>query len=308
MLGGTSRAADEVVGSVMPAGTLASVRDVAVNAVMAGATPAMLPIVLAALEGMLDERFNLNGVQSTTHCAAPLIIVSGPGAARAGMNAGNNALGNGNRANLAIGRAIRLIMTNIGRGIPGVTDMSVQGTPAKIAFCLAERLDAGVWPSLAQRQSGKAAATTVTVVAADSPHTLCDHRSATAERLLANVADAMRAPGTMNVCTPGWAVLILAPQHARIIAHEMDAAGIAEYLFRHARNPLERLRVAGEFDEKRTLTHFARFGALDDPAAAMPVIDGPDKLIAAVAGGDSGGFSSFVPTWPASTPQFREVA
>lgn len=309
MLAGTRRSADERLGAVMPAGTIATVRDVAVNAVMAGAKPAMLPIVLSALDGLLDERFNLNGIQSTTHCAAPLIIVSGPGAARAGMNAGNNVLGNGNPANLAIARTIRLVMTNIGGGIPGETDMSVQGTPAKIAFCVAERLDTGVWPALSERQTGKHDVTTVTVVAADGPHTVCDHRSASAERLLGNVADAMRTLGTMNACIPGSMALILAPQHARIIASDgWEVAQIANFLFQKARNSLERLRVAGEFDENRTLAHFARFGAIDDPDAAMPVIDGPEKLIVAVAGGDSGGFSSIVPTWIASTPQFREVA
>lgn len=308
MLAGTSRAPGEALGAVMPAGTLATVRDVAVNAVMAGAPPAALPIVLAALEGLLDERFNLNGIQSTTHGATPLVLVSGPRAALAGMNAANNVLGNGNRVNLAIGRTIRLVMTNVGGGIPGETDMSVQGTPAKISFCCAERLDAGVWPSLAERQTGRHDASTVTVLAADGPHTVCDHRSATAARLLANVADGMRSLITMNACTPGWMALVLAPQHARVIARSgWGVEEIANYLFLHARNTLERLRCAGEFDERRTLAHFARFGALDDPFAAMPVIDGPEQLIVAVAGGDSGGFSSIVPSWLASTPQFREV-
>ena len=296
----------------MPAGTVATVRDVAVNAVMAGATPSTFALTLAALEALLDERFNLNGIQSTTHCAAPLIIVGQrvTRAAIAGMNAGTNVLGNGSRANLTLARTIRLVMTNVGGGIPGQTDMSVQGTPAKIAFCVAERLDAGVWPSLAERQTGRRDATTVTVFAADGPHTVCDHRSATPERLLDNVADGMRSLITMNACTPGWMSLILAPQHARIIAHAGWGVGedLAQYLFLRARNTLARLKSAGEFDEQRTPGHFARFGALDDPDAAMPVIDGPDKLIVAVAGGDSGGFSSIVPSWIASTPQYREVA
>jgi hypothetical protein len=308
MLAGLARDPDEAVGAVMPSGTVATVRDVAVNAVMAGAPPGVLPIVLAALEGLIDERFNLNGIQSTTHGATPLIVVSGPGAERAGMNAGNNVMGNGNRANLTIARAIRLVMTNVGGGVPGRTDMSVQGTPAKIAFCIAERLDAGLWPSLAERQTGRRDATTVTVFAADGPHTVCDHRSATPARLLANVADGMRSLITMNACTPGWMTLILAPQHARVVARAGWAVEeVANYLFLHARNSLERLRTAGEFDEQRTPAHFARFGALDDPFATMPVIDGPDKLIVVVAGGDSGGFSAIVPSWLASTPQFREV-
>lgn len=309
MLAGTARDPDEVLGAVMPSGTLATVRDVAINAVLAGAPPAVLPLALAAVEALVDERFNLNGVQSTTHCAAVLVIVSGPLAERAGMNAGTNVLGNGNRANLALARTIRLVMTNIGDGVPGRTDMSVQGTPAKIAFCLAERLDVDLWPALAQREGAPAGATTVTVVAADGPHTVCDHRSASPERLLANVADGMRSLITMNACTPGWMALILAPQHARVIARAgWGVEQIQGFLFERARNSLARLREAGEFDEQRTMMHFKRFGAPEDPNAAMPVIEAPDRLIVAIAGGDSGGFSSLVPTWLASTPQFRIVA
>ena len=136
---------------------------------MAGAEPRQLRTILATLEALLDERFNLNGLQSTTHCATPLVIVSGPHAAEAGLAAGNNVLGNGHRGNLSVGRAVRLVMTNVGGGRPGETDMSVQGTPAKISFCVAERLDAGCWPSLAERQGGEPGETSVTVMAADGP-------------------------------------------------------------------------------------------------------------------------------------------
>jgi hypothetical protein len=127
--------------------------------------------------------------------------------------------------------------------------------------------------------------------------------------LLANVADGMRSLITMNACTPGWMALILAPQHARVIARAgWGVAEIQRFLFERARNSLARLRGAGEFDEHRTLMHFGRFGSAGDERATMPVLDGPEKLIVAVAGGDSGGFSALVPTWLASTPQFRIVA
>ncbi|MGH7331095.1 MAG: hypothetical protein ACREJX_22325, partial [Polyangiaceae bacterium] len=127
LLATVNRDPDSVLGSVMPGGTLACVRDVAVNGVMAGLPPRAFAIALTAVEAAIDKAFNLNGVQSTTHNAAALIIVSGQKADDAGMNSGANALGQGNRANSTIGRTLRLVMTNIGRGIPGKTDMSVQG-------------------------------------------------------------------------------------------------------------------------------------------------------------------------------------
>ena len=309
MLAAVRRAPDALLGSVMPSGANARVHDIAVNAVMAGLPPAAFEIALTAVEAALDPAFNLNGLQSTTHHAAPLIIVSGPLAQAAGMNAGPNALGQGNRANSTLGRTLRLVMTNIGGGIPGKTDMSVQGSPAKAGFCYAERLDALPWPSLATRQTGRVGATTVTLYAAEGPHMMGDHRSADAERLLHNFARSMCAPGSTNACIPVNMVLAICPQHAAILARGgFDDERIAEFLFEHARNPLGELEATGEFDEIRTRAIAAKFGAPDDPKTRVPVIANPQALILTVAGGDTGGFSSIIPSWPASVPTFREVS
>ncbi|GAC1543389.1 MAG: hypothetical protein NVS2B17_23100 [Candidatus Velthaea sp.] len=308
LLGSVHRDPDEELGAVFPSGTLATVRDVAVNAVMAGLPRAAFSIALTAIEAAVDPVFNLNGIQSTTHHAAPLIVVSGPLAESAGMNAGSNALGQGNRANATIGRTLRLVMMNIGGGYPGKTDMSVQGSPAKFGFCYAERLDALPWASLAQRQTGRAGATTVTLYAAEGPHMVADHRSATADRLLLNIADAMRAPGSINFCIPGSMVIAICPQHATLLARDgFDPGAIAHALYERSRNTLARLRNAGEYDAARTETIAAAYGPIDDPQTLVPVIARPQSLIVTVAGGSSGGFSSVIPSWPASVPVFREV-
>ena len=308
MLASVRRDPDEVIGVVMPSGRTATVRDIAINAVMAGAPAPTLPIVLTTVEAAIDPAFNLNGIQSTTHSAGVMIAVSGPYAARAGMNASNNALGQGNRANAGIGRALRLVMTNIGGGIPGKTDMSVQGGPQKYGFCFAERLDGSPWPSLATRQGAPEGGTTVTVLAAEGPHVVADHRSAAPEQLLDNIADVMRAIGSMNACIPTYMGLVVAPQHARLLAKGgYDVERVTAYLFAHARNSLARLRRAGEFDERRTLPIVARYGSTDEPATQVPVVATPEHLIIAVAGGDSGGFSAVVPSWSASVAQHREV-
>ena len=103
----------------------------AINMVMAGCKPEYAPVVRAAIQALTDQAFNLNGVQATTHVAAPLLIVNGPIAQEIDMNGGVNAFGSGNRANATIGRAIRLIMLNVGGGWPGDLDKSTLGHPGK---------------------------------------------------------------------------------------------------------------------------------------------------------------------------------
>jgi hypothetical protein len=308
MLAGTGDGPARVLGQVFPSGNECTIRDVAINAVMAGAEPRQLRLIVAALEALLDERFNLNGIQSTTHCATPLVVFSGPLAFEAGMTAGNGVLGNGQRANLSIGRAIRLIMTNVGGGVPGQTDMSVQGQPAKISFCLAERLDADIWPPLVERQGGSRGETSVTVMGADSPICVGDHRSPSPQRLLRNVADAMRHLGSMSAARPTQMALILAPQHARICANAGWSVGeVQDFLFEHARNPLWRLRDGGEYDPVKTPKMASEYGDPEDADTRVPVFASPDRLVVVVAGGDSGGFSTVVPAWPASVAVHRFI-
>jgi len=100
----------------------------AINMVMAGCRPEYAPIIRAAMLALTDRAFNLNGVQATTHVASPLIIVNGPIAAEIGMNGGPNAFGSGNRANATIGRAVRLVMLNVGGGWPPDFDKSTLGS------------------------------------------------------------------------------------------------------------------------------------------------------------------------------------
>ncbi|MGH7419669.1 MAG: UGSC family (seleno)protein, partial [Candidatus Rokuibacteriota bacterium] len=125
-----------------------TIEKLAVNAVMAGCEPAYFPVVVAAVRAMLDPAFNLYGVQATTHPVAPLVVVSGPYARTIGMHAGSGLFGPGFRANATIGRAIRLILMNVGGGWPGRGDMATQGSPAKFAYAIAEREDATPWEPL----------------------------------------------------------------------------------------------------------------------------------------------------------------
>lgn len=124
MLAGTSLPLDTVVTKIPPSWAEATVEKIAINSVMAGCRPDYLPVVIAAVRAITQPALNLNGMQSSTHLATPLVVVNGPIRGTIGINSGANVFGQGWRANATIGRAVKLILTNIGRAIPGVTDKS----------------------------------------------------------------------------------------------------------------------------------------------------------------------------------------
>src|SRR5918992_6349811 len=149
MFEATKRDPGELVGKVPPAMEPASVRTVAIHALMAGCKPEYLPVVLGALELMLREEFNMNGVQGTMHGVAPLMIVNGPYARRIGIQGGNGCFGPGFRANASIGRAIRLVLMNLGGGIAGVGSATVFATPLRYTACVTENVECSPWETLA---------------------------------------------------------------------------------------------------------------------------------------------------------------
>jgi len=179
MLGGAQP--DRSLGVMPPLWRRVTLEKLAVNAVMAGCEPAAFPLIVAAVEAMLDPSFNLYSVQATTHSVAPLLIVHGPIADELGVHAGSGCFGPGFRANATIGRAIRLILLNVGGAWPGRHDMATQGSPAKFSYCIAERRDAP-WGPLHE-------ASVVTVFGGEPPHNVNDHVSTTAAGILATVAD-----------------------------------------------------------------------------------------------------------------------
>ena len=135
----------EVIGEVPPMNHIATVDKVVVNSVMAGCLPEYIPVVIASIEAMLHNEFNLNGIQATTNCIRPLAIVSGPVLEQLGLNAGDNVFGGGSRAKAAVGRAIRLVLWNIGGGYAGEIDRATFGHPGKYTFCIAENSQDSPW-------------------------------------------------------------------------------------------------------------------------------------------------------------------
>jgi hypothetical protein len=216
MLTGTTRAPDEVVAVVPPDLVECTVEKVAINAVMAGCRPEYLPVVLASVEAACTDEFNMHGLLATTWFSGPLVVVNGPIARAVGMNSGVNAMGQGNRANAAIGRALQLVVRNVGGGRPGEIDRSTLGQPGKYTFCFAEDEAGSPWEPLHVERGFAKSASTVTLFAAEGPRGIIDQLSRTPESLARSFAACLRATTHPKLVLAFDAMLVVSPEHARV--------------------------------------------------------------------------------------------
>jgi hypothetical protein len=221
MLDGTTRDPDEVVAVIPPDLVPCTVEKVAVNAVMAGCRPEYLPVVLAAVEAACTDEFNMHGLLATTWFSSPMVVVNGPVAGRIGMNWGINAMGQGNRANATIGRALQLVVRNVGGGRPGGVDRSTLGNPGKYTFCFAEApvdsLPPGPpWPAQATESGLDPAESSVTLFAADGVRGFVDQLSREPESLARGFAAVLRALPHPKLALAFDAAVVLSPEHLRV--------------------------------------------------------------------------------------------
>ena len=216
MLSGTDRNPDALIAAVPPKWGRATVEKVAINAVMAGCKPAYLPLILTAVEAMTSEQFNLHGVQVTTSHVGPMLIVNGPIRKQLEINDGFNLFGQGWRANATIGRALRLICTNIGGALPGELDRAAFGHAGKYTCCIAEKEEASPWKAMHVDRGFQADDSTVTVFAAAGPQTVNDHGSNTAAGILNTIAQNIAAPGNSS----GETLLVIGVEHAKTISED----------------------------------------------------------------------------------------
>jgi hypothetical protein len=216
MLDGTTRRPSEVVAVVPPDLVECTVEKVAINAVMAGCRPEYLPVVLAAVEGACTDEFNIHGLLATTWFSGPVVIVNGPMARAIGMNSGVNALGQGNRANATIGRALQLVVRNVGGGRPGGVDRATLGNPGKYTFCFAEDETGSPWVPLSVERGLAPGASAVTLFAGSGVQAMADQRSRTAESLARSLAASLRVVGHPKVALAWDAVVVVSPEHGRV--------------------------------------------------------------------------------------------
>jgi hypothetical protein len=216
MLEGTTRLADEVVAIVPPDLVECTVEKAAINAVMAGCRPDYLPVVLAAVEAMCTEEFNGHGLLATTYFSGPVVIVSGSIRRAIGMNSGDNALGQGNRPNATIGRALQLVVRNVGGGVPGGVDRATLGNPGKYTFCFAEDEEGSPWEPLSVERGIAPGGSAVTLFAGEGPRGVVDQLSRTPESLARSFAGSLRTVAHHKLALGFDAVLVVSPEHARV--------------------------------------------------------------------------------------------
>lgn len=298
MLSGTKRNPADVIAAVPPIWGEATAEKIAINAVMAGCLPEYLPVLITAVAAMCEEPVNLYGIQATTHPASILLIVNGPVAKELNINSKSGAFGPGWRSNATIGRAVRLILMNIGGAFPGKTDMSTQGQPCKYTFCIAENEEENPWEPLHVERGFGASSSTVTVVPAENPHNINEHCATTAEEVLTTIAGTIATMGNNDVLLQhGEPIIALGPEHAATIAKDgFSKNDIKAFIHEKARIPRKRF-----FDGA-----IKRYYANLDEDALIPITPKKEDIIVIVVGGP-GKHSSFLPTFGRSRSVTRAL-
>ena len=298
MLGGTAREPQEAIATVPPNMGVATVEKVAINAVMAGCRPEYLPVVLTALEAVCTDAFNIHGVMATTMGASPVAVINGPIRHRLGMNMKLGALGQGNRANATIGRALRLAIRNIGGARPGGTERSTLGNPMKFSMCFAEWEERSPWPPLHVERGFEPEDSVVTVYAMTSgPVLMVDQDSRRAAQLAGSLGMFLESMHHPRACLWGETLLVITPEHVDTLAG--DGYGKAEIRSRIQEVGARRIRDLVEDD--RSAMGFKRAAAeqMDDATLDRKVskFRSESDIHIVVAGSEAGSFSATFHGW-----------
>lgn len=294
MLAGTTRSPAETIGIIPPDNVPCTIEKVAINAVMAGCKPEYLPVVLAAIEAVCLDEFCMHGVLATTYFAGPIVIVNGPIRDRIAMNWGNNALGQGNRANATIGRALQLVIRNIGGGRPGGVDRAALGQPGKLGFCIAEREHDSYWESLAVERGFSPDVSTVTLFAGGGVHPIADQKSRAPLSLTRSIARSLATVHHAKIYGAADALLVISPEHMRVFREAFWSKSrfrdeLAECLSVDGRDMLAGADgIAEGMPERFAEKRLSKFRS--------------DGLLIIHAGGSAGMWSAIITGWAASGP------
>jgi hypothetical protein len=282
MLRYTRRAREEVVGLIAPGFGAATVERIAINGVLAGCDPDYMPVLIAAAEAISTPRFNLQGIQATTNPVAVWLIINGPIAKQLGINGGYNCLGQGTWANATLGRAVRLMLQNIGGALPGEMDRSTHGQPAKYTFCCAENEEANPWEPLHVERGFARGQSTVTVVGISGTVNMNTHAKDAGD-LLKIVADTLMQPASNDYWVGGEPWIVFPPEHAEILKRDgLSKADVKRRIWEQAK------MVAGRMAAKDLArTAKARRAELGEigPDTLLPPSTLPEDIGILIAGG-----------------------
>ncbi len=294
----SGRDAAELIALVPPNLGRATVERIAINAVMAGCRPEYLPVVIAGVEAMCDDGFDLHGVSATTNFPAPLFVLNGPVRKRLDVNCGAGVFGSGWRANATIGRALRLIAVNVGGARPGVISMSTLAHPGRYTYCIGENEEESPWESLSVEHGFGPDESTIAVLAGEAPHGVYDHLSRRARDLLVTIGKSLEVISHHKSTHHGDTLVVLSPEHARTIAGDgWGKTEMREFLWASLRRPVRELIPGVEGGEGLPAHVVAKFLHPETDDTLIPKFREPGNLKFVVAGGTAGRFSAIVPCW-----------
>jgi len=304
MLGGTKRAPDDVVvENFVPGMAQATIRDLAINAVMAGCQPEFMPIIITAVEAMHHPEINLRMCTVSTGAHAPLFVVNGPMGEKLKINSGSCALGNAGPGklsfpNIAIGRAVRLALMNVGGAYPGILDQDTIGSPAKFSMVLAENETKNPWEPYHVEKGFKVEESAVTCFYGHSLIEIADLESDTADTLINTIS--LRVIGIgQTIFIPYYPVILLSPAHAEIFNRDgWTKNDIRQYLHLHCSITAEKYRRSKSLawgQDRKWITEA-------DSSAMIPLFEEPGKIDIVVAGGTSGKSAAYLGLCPKPYP------
>ncbi|MBI4321614.1 MAG: hypothetical protein HY675_24225 [Chloroflexi bacterium] len=278
MLTGTDLPSDHVIAKIIPRFGKATVGKIAVNAVMAGALPTYMPLLIAAIDALMDRRARFGTWEVSTGSWVPSWIVNGPARGDLHINSGSGALSPGDIANATIGRAMGLIIKNIGGARKGIEDMGVFGNPGKYTMVVGENEEQSPWEPLHVGHGFNKEDTTISVFFPNSfaqPQVYSlDHK------VLLNAIIYNIAPGRGD----GLTCIMLNPTHARTLAKNgWGKEDIAAFISEYARVPAYR------HPNYYPVMHSSRYYYKQRPPLnaeeTMSLIDEPERIRVIVAGG-----------------------
>lgn len=275
--------ADDVVGILQPKNGVATVAKIAANAVMAGCRPEYMPVLIALAKAIAEPRYNLFGVQTSTHNTSVLAVVNGPLRESLDINWGYNVVGSRWHSTASLGRALRFVVTNIG-GVPGVTNIHTQGHIARYQHVIAENEPENPWEPLHIERGFAPEDSTVTVFAA-CPAMMIDENSGSrsAKELLMTFARSVAYVGNRNINGEGEPLIILGPQHANLLAKDgYSKRDFKRFLWEHARVPFHHIPTGNLQSYSDRFRKFYVDVAAD---TGVPIADRPEDIAVIVMGG-----------------------
>ncbi|HEX3091776.1 MAG TPA: TlpA disulfide reductase family protein [Candidatus Angelobacter sp.] len=296
MVRASGLAPETVIARVPPFYGEATVEKIAANAVMAGCEPEMMRVLLPLMRAACDERFNIHGVQATTHFAAPLVMINGQVRQELGFWSKQNVFSNVARANSSLGRAFQLVLLNIGGGRPDGIDMSALGNPGKFSFCIAENEEENPWEPFHVTRGLKREQSAVSLFAAEPPRGVSEHTAPAGKTVLETISFALATVWSYRMCLMPEAIVVLCPEHVKTIHRDgFTKAQVRQFLFENTGIPVRYYSPAERAEGTQLAANYKEITIRGEKCYQK--FRSPEAISILVAGGTAGKFSAVIGSW-----------